>query len=158
MIFSLACSSIFFIAVYAGLMSRSDDTPKNLVDLEESYSLAFIDADHFETIPEAMQQHLDRAHPIETTYLYYKNYTKMLLGKLDKIPPYIFRNTAKSYKKDIKNTENKVEVYKAKQEEFLAKATKKEYAPLLSIPSVKALVIETNSLILKKYSGSPPIL
>ena len=44
-------------------MSRSDDTPKNLVDLEESYSLAFIDADHFETIPEAMQQHLDREHP-----------------------------------------------------------------------------------------------
>ena len=150
MIFSLACSSIFFIAVYAGLMNRSDDTPKNLVDLEESYSLAFIDADHFETIPEAMQQHLDRAHPIETTYLYYKNYTKMLLGKLDKIPPYIFRNTAKSYKKDIKNTENKVEVYKAKQEEFLAKATKKEYAPLLSIPSVKGTSYRDKLFNIKK--------
>ena len=96
-----------------------------------------------------MQQQLDRAHPIETTYLYYKNYTKMLLGKLDKIPPYIFRNTAKSYKKHIKNTENKVEVYKAKQEEFFAKATK-EYAPLLSIPSVKGTSYRDKLFNIKK--------
>ena len=93
---------MFFNILYCSLCrtaSRSDDTPKNLVDLEESYSLAFIDADHFENHTGSNATALYRAHPIETTYLYYKNYTKMLLGKLDKIPPYIFRNTAKSYKK-----------------------------------------------------------
>ena len=66
--FALICTTIIFIGIYSGLMSRSDDTPKHLIDLEDSYSLAFIDADHFQTVPEAMQEYLDRDKPIKSTY------------------------------------------------------------------------------------------
>jgi hypothetical protein len=139
MLFSLASSLIFFFAVYSGLMSRKDDTPKSLVDLQESYSLAFIDADHFETIPEAMQQNLDRMHPIESTFEFYQNYTKMILGELEKTPPYIFKNTSSRYRKKLKNIENEIKVYKANQEDFVVESTKNDYSTVFSIPSVKGL-------------------
>ena len=139
LLFSALCSFIICAGVYAGMMSRHDDTPKSLVDLEESYSLAFIDADHFQTIPEAMQEYLDRSKPIRSTYNFYKNYTKMMLGSLDSIPPYLFKNTASDYRKEIKNLENKVEVFKLKQREFIASSTQKNFETVFSMPSVKGM-------------------
>ena len=137
MTLALVCSSIVFTGVYSGFMDRVDDTPKSFIDLKENYTLAFMDPKHFQTAPEAMQSDLDRENPIRTAYNFYNNYTKMYLGDLKSIPPYLFKNTFKRYKKEINKEQEKIQLYKLKQMDILVSKTSKEYMPLISLPSVK---------------------
>ena len=61
----------------------------------------------------------------------------MMLGNLNKIPPYLFKNTARSFIKKKKNDENEMNLYRVQQREFIAKQTVNEYDAVLSLPSVK---------------------
>lgn len=78
--FAALLTLIVLSGVVAGLLEKGDLRPKKLYQLDRAYLMPFIAAEHFRTLPEALQSNLDRNTPIFQLLSHYKAMTHVMLG------------------------------------------------------------------------------
>ncbi len=73
-------SLVIFGGVIYGLLNRPDSRPRSLFDLKTEYVIPFINPGHIETLPEALQDRLNRRTPLKALAQHYGSLALVVSG------------------------------------------------------------------------------
>lgn len=143
------CSLIMLGAPILGLIKRPDLRPKKLIDLDETYTLAFIHPSHLKLLPEALQTNLDRDKPVASAIKYYENLTSLFLGDNPTEDKYIFPTSRELYKNMYAENKQKIATTVKTQRDVQATILDNNYKSMIAIPTIVGESIGGSILRLK---------
>jgi len=135
-----------FVPTFFGLFTMQDSRPRTLVELDPNYMIAFFHPNHFRTVPEALQENLDRTNYYRSTLLYYTALAEMFSGG-DKYEhklmyPSAIELNATIHEQAKVKLARKVADQQAAEEKLFSKAK----TAIFSVPSVQGESLQGNIL------------
>ena len=136
MAIGFAVSAIFFLILSAVLLNLDTKRPQVFEELEDLYTLPFINSQSFKTAPEALQNNLNRNDLIASVTNYYRNLSKMVMGWPIEDPRMLFSSSINRYKNLYQTHQNQIDSSIEVQQKIDLLVKKDNASQMLSIPSV----------------------
>jgi len=132
----LLMTSILIGGALTGLLNRPYHRSTKLSEVAAEYALPFIAPDHLRTAPEALQEHLDRRHPVASIMSYYEALTAALMGWHVDQPKWVDSSTTSLYQALSDDAHKILAAKVGRQQEIDHLQAMKDGVAILSIPSV----------------------
>lgn len=129
-------SFLIFLALCIVVLNLDTKRPQVFEELEDIYTLPFINSQSFSTAPEALQDNLDRQDLIASVTKYYRNMSKMIMGWPIEEPRFLFNSSIKSYEEFYRSFDDYLNSSVVKQSQIDEKTKKEIDTKVISIPSV----------------------
>ncbi|MFK7824359.1 MAG: AgmX/PglI C-terminal domain-containing protein [Oligoflexales bacterium] len=136
MITGLGLSIVFFLTLSFLILNLDTKRPKLFEELEDLYTLPFINSQSFKTSPEALQSNLDRRDLIASVTNYYRSISQMIMGWPIDNPQYLFDSSINNYSELYRSFDENIQNSIKKQEKVNNLSQKNGSSKMLSIPSV----------------------
>ncbi len=133
---STVVTALLFLIISSVISLLPDSRPDSLEELDQAYTLPFVNGQHLVTAPEALQENLDRSNIVPLVMIYYRNLTETLMGWGDNerfIDPF----TVEKYKNLIQRSEDKIYEKEQAQIAIDAKIIDNPGSQTISFPTVK---------------------
>lgn len=142
-------SVLITVAIIAGFMLSPSHSPKSFEELEDIFTLPFIDANNIRYSPEALKLKLDRTKYITSTIIFYRQLTLTFLGFPPTEEGYIYPSSLEISKKTQEQFQHKIEALTEKRADQNEKS-QNENLNLISLPSIYGVSFQQNLVSLIK--------
>ena len=136
MIAGIGLSLLFFLLISFFILNLNTKRPQVFEELEDLYTLPFINSQSFKTSPEALQSNLNRGDLIASVTNYYRSISQMIMGWPIDNPQYLFDSSISNYKNVYSSFDDKISQNIEQQRKINTAARKDEASQIISIPSV----------------------
>jgi hypothetical protein len=128
------------------VMNKKSARPTSLADLRDEYIESFVYPDHFSTIPEALQNHLDRSNYPRAVINYYNSIAELLIGWPLSSPTLIFDSSELYFSKLHDQRKNNLEELESNQNDYEESYLSKPQSAMVDIPIVRTESLRTTVL------------
>ncbi|NRA44681.1 MAG: AgmX/PglI C-terminal domain-containing protein [Oligoflexales bacterium] len=136
MLIGIFSSILFFFALSLALFNLDTKRPQVFEELENLYTLPFINSQSFNTAPEALQTNLDRRDLISSVTNYYRNITKMIMGWPIDDPKVLFDSSINNYQGMYQAFDDQIQKSIENQLQVDSRTQEDRASQMIKIPSV----------------------
>jgi hypothetical protein len=146
---AFAFASLISLGFVLGLQYRGYTQVTRIDQLTADYNLPLIHPKHLETLPEALQSHLDRTAPIGLAIRFYDSVIAMLAGEEVKEKDLIFGNSQAKWQQIHKTKRKAIKDQVDREEKYVNQVAAKANQGILLVPTIQGAPLAQSLLDIK---------